>query len=113
MATTKDFAMALTGEGQYLTSDDGTAIWAEATGNPTKPPVIFIHGLACTALVFEKQFSEPRMLENLYMIRYELRGHGRSGHPENAEAYASIRHAEDFKKVCESFGVRKPFICGW
>ncbi len=105
--------MPAAGGGQYLTSDDGTKIWAEATGNPTKPPVIFIHGLACTALVFEKQFSDREMLENLYLIRYELRGHGRSAHPEKAEAYASIRHAEDFRKVCETFGAVKPFICGW
>ncbi|KAI0076344.1 alpha/beta-hydrolase [Panus rudis PR-1116 ss-1] len=101
------------GEGQYLTSKDGTKIWADASGDPSKPHVVFIHGLACTALAFEKQFSDPNLLNNLYMVRYELRGHGRSDQPSNAEAYESIRYAEDYRTVCEAYNLKKPFICGW
>ena len=31
---------------RYLKSPDGTTIWAEAIGNPSKPHIVFIHGLA-------------------------------------------------------------------
>ncbi|PCH44753.1 alpha/beta-hydrolase [Wolfiporia cocos MD-104 SS10] len=97
----------------YTTSTDGTKIWAESTGNPSKPAVVFIHGLSCTAFAYDKQFVDPDLLKNLYMVRYELRGHGRSGMPEDIEAYASPRQAEDFAAVCEAFGLKKPFVCAW
>lgn len=42
-----------------------------------------------------------------------MRGHGRSDAPLVAEAYESIRYAEDFKAVMEEFGVVKPFVAGW
>lgn len=42
-----------------------------------------------------------------------MRGHGRSDMPEDLEAYESIRHAEDFRTVCEGFGLKKPFVLGW
>ncbi|EMD34075.1 hypothetical protein CERSUDRAFT_159511 [Gelatoporia subvermispora B] len=98
---------------RYLTSPDGTTIWAEAVGNPSKPHIVFVHGLACTALGFDMQFSDPEMLENLYLVRYEMRGHGRSGKPEKLSDYDSLRYAEDFGTVCDAFGVIKPFVVGW
>lgn len=100
-------------EGRFVISGDGAKIWADASGDPTKTPVVFVHGLSCTALAFEAQFADPTLLSNLYMVRYELRGHGRSDHPEDFKSYASIRYAEDFKAVCEAYKVVKPFICGW
>ncbi|KAK7677749.1 hypothetical protein QCA50_019301 [Cerrena zonata] len=99
--------------GQLLISKDGTKIWAEAAGDPANPPVVFIHGVACTALVFDNQFSDSNLLDNIYMIRYEMRGHGRSGHPLDFDSYASLRFAEDFMAVYNAFQLKKPFICGW
>ena len=100
-------------EGQFLVSRDGTKIWADVAGNPNKPAVVFIHGLSCTALAFDSQFSDPSLLNNLYMVRYDMRGHGRSDHPQDFESYSSIKFAEDFMIVCSVFGLKKPFICGW
>jgi len=95
----------MSAKSQLITSTDGTKIWAEATGNSNKPPVVFIH--------FSKQFSDPNLLENLYMIRYDVRGHGKSDQPLEAKDYESLRHAEDFKAVVEAFGASKPFVVGW
>ncbi|TCD60701.1 hypothetical protein EIP91_009654 [Steccherinum ochraceum] len=100
-------------EGRLVTSEDGTTIWAGDAGNKNGIPVVFIHGLSCTSTVFDLQFSDPKLLENLYLIRYELRGHGRSGYPATPEAYSGQRYAEDFMAVCKSFGLVKPFVCGW
>jgi len=52
----------------YVTSPDGTKIWAEATGNPNKPAVVFVPGFSCSSLAFNKQWSDPSMTENLYMV---------------------------------------------
>ena len=54
----------------YVTSADGTKIWAEATGNPKKPAVVFIPGFSCSSLAFVKQWSDPLMTSNLYMARF-------------------------------------------
>ena len=99
--------------GRFVKSADGTSIWADDAGNKNGVPVVFIHGLACTSIVFDLQFSDPKLLENLYMVKYELRGHGRSGKPIEADAYGGRRYAEDFIAVCKAFGLVKPFVCGW
>ena len=104
--------MPLAGE-QILSSPDGTKIWAESAGNPTKPALVFIHGLSCTALGFDNQFTDKELLANFHLIRYEIRDHARSGIPTGPEGYESIRYAEDFKTVCEAFGAEKPFLVGW
>ncbi|KAK0472281.1 Alpha/Beta hydrolase protein [Armillaria novae-zelandiae] len=99
--------------GQYITSQDGTRIWADAAGTPGKPPVVFVHGFLCSSLNWAKQFSDEHLLNNLYMIKYETRGHGRSDQPESEEAYISARHAEDFHAVCTAFNVTEPIIVSW
>ena len=53
----------------YVTSADGTKIWAESTGDPAKPAVVFIPGFSCTLLAFDKQWVNPFMKANLFMVR--------------------------------------------
>ncbi|KAH9838237.1 alpha/beta-hydrolase [Rhodofomes roseus] len=98
---------------KVLTSPDGTEIWGEEAGDRTKPTIVFIHGLACTAIAFNAQFNDPELLKNVHLVRYEMRGHGRSGMPESLAAYRALRHAEDFRTVCEAFGVVRPIVLGW
>jgi pimeloyl-ACP methyl ester carboxylesterase len=52
-----------------VTSADGTNIWAESTGDPSKPAVVFIPGFSCTSLAFDKQWTDPTMKANLFMVR--------------------------------------------
>lgn len=46
-------------------------------------------------------------------VRYDLRRHGRSDKPENAEGYQSVRFAEDFSAINLAFGLDEPIIVGW
>lgn len=98
-----------------VTSADGTQIWAEATGNPKKPAVVFIPGFSCTSLAFDKQWYNTFMTSNLYMIRYDVRGQGISGQPLSNSSYQSQNFADDFKAVIDYFGVgkKKPILAGW
>ncbi|KAH9949904.1 alpha/beta-hydrolase, partial [Amylocystis lapponica] len=98
---------------RFLTSADGTRIWAESAGDTSKRAVVFIHGLSSTASAFEPQFTDPEMQSELHLVRYEMRGHGRSDRPQQAEAYDSIRQAEDFRTVCEAFDLERPFVLAW
>ncbi|KAJ3529918.1 hypothetical protein NM688_g7786 [Phlebia brevispora] len=96
-----------------VTSEDGTKILVEAAGDSSKPALVFIHGFGLTGISFDPQFEDPRLNENLYLVRYDMRGHGRSGIPLEASAYESAKHAEDFKAVCDEFKLVKPNVLAW
>lgn len=113
-------------------SADGTKIYADAVGNSTNPTLIFVHGFSSSATVFDNIFSNATNSKEFYLvsdtaflsnftskvtinspqIRYDVRGHGRSGKP-NAEGHTSQRYAEDFAAVSEAFGVKNQIFVGW
>lgn len=98
---------------QLVESHDGTRIYAEAVGNPAAQAIVFIHGYACASFHFNRQFTDAGLVNRLYMIRYDVRGHGQSDAPLEEAAYASIKHAQDFKSVVNAFGAVKPILAGW
>ncbi len=49
----------------------------------------------------------------LLQVRYDLRGQGRSGHPDTAEAHVSKLYADDFAAICNAFGLKRPYHVGW
>lgn len=103
----------MTENGKLLTSADGTRIWTSSAGDTSKPAVVFIHGLCVNSLAWAPQFSDSELLKNLYMVRFDMRGHGRSGMPVDPTAYESARFAEDFKAVLDAYGLDKPIIVAW
>ena len=46
-------------------------------------------------------------------VRYDMRGHGRSGKPEADEGYLSQRYAEDYQAVSQAFHLKRPVFVGW
>ncbi|KAK7057745.1 AB hydrolase-1 domain-containing protein [Favolaschia claudopus] len=113
---------------KFCTSSDGTLIYAEASGTPTNPSIVFAHGFALSGIVFDRLFADERMLGALYLasiiacfihmhnsllVRYDVRGHGRSGKPTTPEGYASALYAADFAAVVEGFGLHMPVFVGW
>ncbi|KAI0649424.1 alpha/beta-hydrolase [Trametes meyenii] len=100
-------------EERTVISEDGTKIFVESAGHSFKPTIVFVHGLASTGFGWDNQFADSRLLRDFYLVRYDVRGHGRSGKPLEKAAYESIRFAQDFKAVCDSYDVEKPFIAGW
>ncbi|KAI0360167.1 alpha/beta-hydrolase [Trametes cingulata] len=103
--------MALTE--QVVASADGTRIFVESTGDPTKAAIVFVHGLSSSALGWDSQFTDPDLLRDFHLVRYDMRGHGRSGKPLDPSQYESRRFAEDFKAACDACEVKKPFFAGW
>ncbi|KAH9929351.1 Alpha/Beta hydrolase protein [Fomitopsis serialis] len=96
-----------------LHSSDGTTIHAEIVGNLQKPCLVFVHGLNMSCLAFDGLFRDSSMLREVCMARYDLRGHGRSGKPEDPEAYKSSLYADDFVTVMQEFGFSKPILVAW
>ncbi|KAJ7503179.1 alpha/beta-hydrolase [Mycena galericulata] len=98
---------------KFCPSTDGTLIYAEASGNPANPSVVFAHGMLLSGIVFDNLFSDTRMLDKLYLVRYDVRGHGRSGKPSSPEGYASPLYAADFSAVVKAFSLKMPVFVGW
>ncbi|KAH8116707.1 alpha/beta-hydrolase [Phellopilus nigrolimitatus] len=96
-----------------LTSSDGTQIYADAVGNPENPCIVFIHGLALSGMAYDNIFSDEKYSSKFYLVRYDMRGHGRSGKPDTIEGYASRLYADDFAAVVKGFNLRKPVVVGW
>ncbi|KAF9490467.1 alpha/beta-hydrolase [Pleurotus eryngii] len=97
---------------KIVTSADGTKIYADATGDPKKQSIVFVHGFALSGVVFDRFFANKR-LANYYLVRYDMRGHGRSDKPATADAHTSIRYSQDFTAVMNGFGLKKPIFVGW
>lgn len=51
-----------------LTSSDGAAVYAVAAGNPTNQSIVFIHGFALSAAVWEGILKDERLLKEYYLV---------------------------------------------
>jgi pimeloyl-ACP methyl ester carboxylesterase len=110
-------------------SNDGTKLVVDTVGNPSNPPVVFCHGASSAANLFDAQFNDPELSDDLYMVRhvvysdhtcllfgqvrYDLRAFGRSGKPATSESFTPQRYAEDFAAVCKPLKIIKPIYVGW
>lgn len=96
-----------------ITAPDTVMLAVQEAGNPDGIPVIFIHGLLGSHLNWDAQLKSPR-LQRHRLITYDMRGHGLSGKPTNAEAYSDGRRwADDLATVIESSHARNPVLVGW
>ncbi|PIL23628.1 hypothetical protein GSI_14941 [Ganoderma sinense ZZ0214-1] len=94
-------------------SSDGTYIYAEAVGNPRNPHVVFVHEATLCASVFDELFEDSRLTDHLFMVRYDLRCHGRSGTVKGAQSQSSNLYAADFAAVMGAFGLQRPIVVAW
>jgi len=96
-----------------VTAPDGVALAVQEAGDPDGPAIVFIHGLLGSRLNWEQQTSSPA-LQGYRMVTYDLRGHGLSGQPHDAEAYRDgRRYADDLAAVLKASGARRPALVGW
>lgn len=105
---------AMAAEKHYsVTAPDGLKLAVQETGNPDGPAIVFIHGLLGSRLNWEQQTSSPD-LQGYRLITYDMRGHGLSGKPDDAAAYADgRRYADDLAAVLEATGAKRPVLVGW
>ncbi|KAF9463861.1 alpha beta-hydrolase [Collybia nuda] len=94
-------------------SKDGVTIYAEAVGDSLKPSIVFLHGFALSSSVFDGLFKNAQLLEKFYLVRYDMRGHGRSGKPNTPAAHTSDLYAADFAVVSQAFSLTRPVFVGW
>lgn len=96
-----------------VTAPDGVVLAVQETGNPDGPPIVFIHGLLGSHLNWDAQLKDPQ-LQRYRLITYDMRGHGLSSRPTDADAYRDGRRwADDLAAVIASSHARKPVLVGW
>jgi pimeloyl-ACP methyl ester carboxylesterase len=96
-----------------VTAPDGVVLAVQESGNPEGPAIVFIHGLLGSHLNWDAQLKSAQ-IRRYRIITYDLRGHGLSGKPTDADAYREGRRwADDLATVIESSHARNPVLVGW
>ncbi|CAN7756920.1 alpha/beta hydrolase [Caballeronia sp. LjRoot34] len=96
-----------------VTAPDGVTLAVQESGSSDGPAIVFIHGLLGSHLNWDAQLKS-RELQRYRIITYDMRGHGLSAKPTDANAYSDGRRwADDLATVIESSHAQKPVLVGW
>ncbi len=103
-------AEGLTSETVY--GGGGLPLHVISAGRPGQPEILFIHGFSLSSSSWLQQFES--LAEDYRIAAFDLRGHGNSAHPWNADDYAdSALWADDVAAVIAGTGLTKPWIVAW
>lgn len=53
---------------KFVTSADGTRVFAGAVGDPSRPALVFVHGYSLTSEVFNEIFAKPENSRDFYLV---------------------------------------------
>jgi len=103
-----NFGAACAAERQYFDSD-GVSIRYEVLGSGT--PLILVHGFVAN---FEVNWDGAKDLlaQHYQVIGIDLRGHGWSGKPHDADSYG-VRMVDDIIRLMDHLGVEKAHVAGY
>jgi non-heme chloroperoxidase len=83
--------------------------WGKADG----PPILFIHGWSQNHLCWVKQY-ESALADEFRLVAYDLRGHGMSEAPLEAEHYTVDQlWADDLAAIIDRLGLDRTVLVGW
>ncbi len=103
------------GAWQYATVEgaDGVPLNMVSAGDPAAPAILLIHGIGQSHYSFVRQLDSD-LARDFYLVTFDLRGHGESGKPWQAEAYTDARKwAADVDAVLDASGARRPVVVAW
>jgi pimeloyl-ACP methyl ester carboxylesterase len=82
-------------------------------GNPTGPPILFIHGWSQNHLCWVSQYDSP-LAAQFRLVAFDLRGHGMSDAPLEPEHYTdSARWGDDLAAIIDTLALTRPVLVGW
>lgn len=82
-------------------------------GEATRPAVVLVHGYRQSHLSWQTLFAGTAA-RHCRLVAYDLRGHGNSGQPWQADAYdAAAPWADDLAAVIRAQGLQRPLLVGW
>ncbi len=96
-----------------VAAPDGVHLSVVETGNPSGPPILFVHGFSQSAAAWRQQL-ESDLAKTHRLIAFDLRGHGYSSKPEDPAHYvASKSWADDIAAVIDAKGLNDVVLVGW
>ena len=91
-----------------IMTSDGIGIHYETGGRQDGPPLVFSNSLGTNLSMWDGQALAAA--RGFHVIRYDQRGHGRSGAP--AGDYTLNRLAQDVIDLLDGLGIQKTAFCG-
>jgi len=93
---------------QHFETGDGCRIAYRVDGDHHKPPLVFANSIATTYDMWESQIDA--FADRFQVIRYDMRGHGRSGVVSGA--YSIPRMSRDVLELLDHLKIGKVSFCG-
>ncbi len=96
-----------------VNTPDRVNVVVQEWGTQEGPSILFIHGFSQSHLSWKKQVLSSLAI-TFHMVTYDIRGHGESDKPLEAEFYReSHRWADEVRAVIEATNLRRPVLVGW
>ncbi len=86
----------------------GARIWYTVDGREDAPAVLLLHSLGLTHALWDQQL--PALVDRFRLIRYDVRGHGKSTAPEGEFTVEQL--GADAIAVLDAVGVESAAVCG-
>jgi non-heme chloroperoxidase len=91
----------------------GLRLHVREWGRPEGPPILFIHGWSQNHLCWVKQY-ESALADEFRLVAYDLRGHGMSDAPLEAEHYTDDKlWGDDLSAIIDELRLDRPVFVGW
>lgn len=91
----------------------GLRLHAQEWGAPEGPALVFVHGWSQCQLCWSRQVAGP-LAQDFRIVTFDLRGHGMSDKPPEAEHYLDARlWADDVEAVIDQLGLDRPVLVAW
>lgn len=91
----------------------GLRLQVQEWGDPQGPPIVLLHGWSQSHLCWLRQVAGP-LAEDFRLVTFDLRGHGMSEKPLDADHYVDARlWADDLAAVIEQAQLDRPVVVAW
>ena len=87
---------------------DGARIWYTIDGRDDAPALLLIHSLGTSHALWDQQL--PPLVDRYRLIRYDMRGHGKSSAPPGEFTIEQLGH--DALAVLDAAGATTAVVCG-
>lgn len=96
---------------RWLGLRSGIKVRAIEAGPASGPPVVLIHGWACSVFSFHRTIA-PLAAAGFRVLAADLKGHGLSDKPLAAGEYTTPAMIAHFREILDAFGVARAAIVG-
>lgn len=91
----------------------GVKLHVREWGKADAPAILFIHGWSQNHLCWRRQF-ESGLADEFRLVAFDLRGHGMSGSPMQAENYTNAQvWADDIAAIIDALRLKPLVLVGW